>query len=134
MDWKLIFIPLIGFVIGYFTNYIAVKMLFYPRHYVFGFQGILPKRRREIAVKISEASLQIMPEPILKIQKIPHVGPLVLDLFKKSVEKKVNSLNLDELESIIQSAVKTELKFITWVGGVLGFLIGLIEVLLIGFL
>ena len=42
--------PLIGAVIGYFTNMIAVKMLFYPRKpiYVFGHQlpltpGAIPK-------------------------------------------------------------------------------------------
>ena len=31
---KMLSAPLIGAVIGYFTNYIAVKMLFFPRHEV----------------------------------------------------------------------------------------------------
>ena len=34
--------PLIGGVIGYFTNYIAVKMLFYPRTEVRLFGHVLP--------------------------------------------------------------------------------------------
>ena len=48
--------PLIGAVIGYFTNYIAVKMLFLPRreYRVFGRRvpftpGIIPRRKKELA-------------------------------------------------------------------------------------
>ena len=48
--------PLIGAVIGYFTNMIAVKMLFYPRKpiYVFGHQlpltpGAIPKGKERLA-------------------------------------------------------------------------------------
>jgi uncharacterized membrane protein YheB (UPF0754 family) len=48
--------PLIGAVIGYFTNMIAVKMLFYPRKpvYVFGHQlpltpGAIPKGKARLA-------------------------------------------------------------------------------------
>ena len=44
MNWEIITTyvlpPLVGAVIGYFTNLIAVKMLFYPRKpvYLFGHQ------------------------------------------------------------------------------------------------
>lgn len=48
--------PLVGAVIGYFTNYIAVKMLFLPRNEVrlFGKRvpftpGIIPRRKKELA-------------------------------------------------------------------------------------
>ena len=48
--------PLVGAVIGYFTNYIAVKMLFRPRRpvYVFGHQlpltpGAIPKGKARLA-------------------------------------------------------------------------------------
>ena len=48
--------PLIGAVIGYFTNLIAVKMLFYPRKpvYLFGHQlpltpGAIPKGKARLA-------------------------------------------------------------------------------------
>lgn len=51
--------PVIGAAIGYFTNYIAVKMLFCPRKEVrvFGVRlpftpGIIPKRRKELATAI----------------------------------------------------------------------------------
>ena len=39
---KMLAAPLIGAVIGYFTNYIAVKMLFFPQHEVRVFGHVLP--------------------------------------------------------------------------------------------
>ena len=54
--------PLIGAVIGYFTNYIAVKMLFYPRKevYLFGHvlpftPGAIPKGRTRLASAVGHA-------------------------------------------------------------------------------
>lgn len=48
--------PVVGAVIGYFTNYIAVKMLFFPRKpiYLFGHQlpftpGAIPKGKERLA-------------------------------------------------------------------------------------
>ena len=60
MNWEMIsrFIlpPLIGAVIGYFTNMIAVKMLFFPREakYIFGWHvpltpGAIPKGKARLA-------------------------------------------------------------------------------------
>ena len=53
-----IIIPLIGGLIGYITNYIAIKMLFYPYQpfFIFGFncQGVFPKRQRLFAKKLGQ--------------------------------------------------------------------------------
>lgn len=60
MNWEIItnyiLPPLVGAVIGYFTNLIAVKMLFYPRKavYVFGHRlpftpGAIPKGKARLA-------------------------------------------------------------------------------------
>ena len=60
MNWEIvtnyILPPLVGAVIGYFTNMIAVKMLFYPRKavYIFGRQlpltpGAIPKGKARLA-------------------------------------------------------------------------------------
>ncbi len=60
MNWEIITTyllpPLVGAVIGYFTNYIAVKMLFRPRRpvYLFGHQlpltpGAIPKGKARLA-------------------------------------------------------------------------------------
>ena len=62
MTLKLIAGPLIGSVIGYFTNYIAVKMLFKPLRpvYLFGKKlpftpGLIPKRKDDLAVAVGRA-------------------------------------------------------------------------------
>lgn len=51
-------IPLISAFIGWFTNWIAIKMLFHPRLPVkvfgFTFQGIFPKRQHQFAQKLGK--------------------------------------------------------------------------------
>jgi len=62
MDLKLILIivlvPVLSAFIGWLTNYIAIKSLFKPYNEisVFGlkFQGIIPKRKEDIAEKLSK--------------------------------------------------------------------------------
>lgn len=50
--------PVIGGLIGWFTNYLAVRMLFHPRvekrFLGLRIQGLIPKRRHEIAESISQ--------------------------------------------------------------------------------
>lgn len=62
MDWTILIGPIVGAIIGYFTNYIAVKMLFRPWEpkYLFGKQlpftpGIIPKSRDRIAITVGSA-------------------------------------------------------------------------------
>ena len=62
MDIRYITGPVIGGIIGYFTNYIAVKMLFYPRNEVrlFGHvlpftPGAIPKGRGRLASAVGNA-------------------------------------------------------------------------------
>ncbi len=58
MDYRLFIPPITGAVIGWFTNYVAIKMLFRPYRPVnlFGYklQGLIPKRRREMAHSIAK--------------------------------------------------------------------------------
>jgi uncharacterized membrane protein YheB (UPF0754 family) len=58
MNWVLIFIPIISAFIGWFTNWIAIKMLFHPREpkKILGitFQGIFPKRQQQFALKLGK--------------------------------------------------------------------------------
>jgi uncharacterized membrane protein YheB (UPF0754 family) len=58
MNWTLICIPIISAFIGWFTNWIAIKMLFHPREpkKIIGitFQGIFPKRQQQFALKLGK--------------------------------------------------------------------------------
>ena len=60
--WKLITTPLIGAVIGYATNWVAVKMLFRPQKEVrlFGRRlpftpGVIPKGKERLARAVGRA-------------------------------------------------------------------------------
>ena len=65
--FKLIAGPLIGALIGYFTNYIAVKMLFKPhkpvmigKHRLPFTPGLIPKRKDELAGAIGSAVSDVL--------------------------------------------------------------------------
>jgi uncharacterized membrane protein YheB (UPF0754 family) len=51
-----------------------------------------------------------------------------MQYIKDSVENQINSLSLDELEKIVLKVAQKELRFITWIGGLIGLLIGLIQI------
>ncbi len=58
MNYWLFLIPLISAFIGWFTNWIAIKMLFHPREpkKILGivFHGIFPKRQQQFAEKLGK--------------------------------------------------------------------------------
>jgi len=128
---KLYLLPLIGLIIGAFTNYLAIKMLFHPREPILGIQGLLPKRRQMLAEKISDAATRILPDSVRKLENIPMLGPTIISEFKKTVEAQVNNLSLKELEDIIMNVMHKELNFVIWIGGVIGFLIGLLQIAIV---
>ena len=192
MFWEIIIMALVGGGIGWFTNYLAVKLIFRPlnpiRIPIIGLelQGLVPKRRKEIAasigktveeqlLSIEELSKHLNTERnrgviiknirvgILRVvnEKLPSFIPSgikntilnyigdVIDKESKAfiannmdklikdavetidisqlVEQKINDFDLIELESIILSLSKRELKYIELLGGVLGLLIGLFQ-------
>ncbi len=196
MNWLLILIPFISAFIGWFTNWIAIKMLFHPRlpTKILGvtFQGIFPKRQTQFAIKLGKlVSNELLsfkdieskisnPENIEKLMpivdahiehflkekltaQIPMLGLLITEktigqiktifinelqelfpvLMKQYMEKLQNDLDLekivvekvsnfssDKLEDILNQIMSTEFRFVEIIGGVLGFIIGLVQVLL----
>jgi uncharacterized membrane protein YheB (UPF0754 family) len=58
MNYWLFILPLIAAFIGYFTNFLAIKMLFHPRNPVnilgITIQGIFPKRQKQFAEKLGK--------------------------------------------------------------------------------
>ncbi|PIE65977.1 MAG: hypothetical protein CSA24_01315 [Deltaproteobacteria bacterium] len=59
ISWEL---PVIGALVGMFTNYLAIQMLFYPREMrgvgPFKLQGLFPKRQTEIAMAQAEVAAE----------------------------------------------------------------------------
>lgn len=189
-------IPFISAFIGWFTNWIAIKMLFHPKEPVsilgFKIQGIFPKRQAQfaqklgalvarelihfddIAAKLKDKEQLAAVSPVIeshidtflrvKLQeKLPVISMFIGDNtigklkegmmeeintllpevigkyadglsqkvdIEKMVTDKVANFSSDKLEEILVSIMNKEFRFVEIIGGVLGFLIGLIQVLL----
>jgi len=128
---NLITLPIVGMFIGFITNWLAIKFLFFPRKKFLGVQGVVPKRKEKIAEKIAESSLKILPTKIEKLTKIPYIGTKITDYIKKEIANKVKKMDDKELERIIKKTAKKELRFIEISGAILGFLIGLVQALIL---
>lgn len=196
---RIAILSLIGALIGWITNVLAVKLIFRPINVIripiigFEIQGIIPKRRKEIAksigetvekelisieeilermiqnqdkkdiinaikIKISEVILLKIPsflpksirdlilsyiEEVIDQEAEPAFNQIIEKLMDKTVstikideivEEKINEFDLIKLENIIINITKRELKQIEYLGGIIGFLIGIVQAILISFL
>lgn len=125
--------PIVGFFIGWLTNWIAIKLLFFPRRKILGIQGVIPARKKQIAEKIADVSLNIMPKTFEKTTKIPVIGKYISKVFKKSVAKRIEQTDNRDIENIVMKVAKHEFRLIELIGGILGAVIGLIEVLIFSY-
>ncbi len=92
-------IPVISAFIGYLTNVVAIKLLFWPKKTInlgfFKLQGLLPKRQADIAVSLGE----LVEEQLLSLDEIfdqvdtPEVHEKIID--------KINELLISRLVNII---------------------------------
>ena len=196
MNYWLILIPLISAFIGWFTNWIAIKMLFHPKEpkKILGitFHGIFPKRQQQFAEKLGKLvseellSFKEIEEKIINPANLSKIMPLVegkIDLFlheklksvfpmismfigqntinqlklvfmqeletmfpeiigsymkhleseldlEKMVTKKVAGFSSDKMETILNQIMSKEFRFVEIIGGVLGLLIGILQVLI----
>jgi len=187
-------IPFISAFIGWFTNWIAIKMLFHPKKQVnilgLKFQGIFPKGQQQFAEKLGtlvanelihfdEIAAKLKdPEQLKELnptieahidtflrvklkEKIPVVAMFIVDntitklkdgmmeeinvllpevidrytqglgekiVIQKMVTEKVAAFSSDKLEEILESIMKKEFRFVEILGGVLGFIIGLLQI------
>ena len=190
--WTWITIPAIGGLIGWMTNWLAVKMIFRPvkprRILFFRIQGLVPRRQQELAKAIGNVVGNHLVEhkdvvkslnkldfggilgrvldtglgpKIQELRSLPLIGGFlteeriadikksitdsimdhresVLDEVEKGlskglnvpklVEEKVASFEMLKLEKLILEVANRELRAIVVLGGVLGILIGLMQV------
>lgn len=192
----LIWVPLVTALIGWVTNWIAIKMLFRPakarRFLGLKWQGLIPRRQKQIASTIagiierdilsshtiqhelqqidlaphlSEVAHRLVYEGLgKKLQAMPLIGSFInasaLEMLEKMalesikeeskplmdklsvemekqvhvkriIEEKINEFDLDKLEAMVMETAHREFKMIEWVGAILGFVIGLGQVLIL---
>lgn len=123
---KLIAIPIISAATGYLTNYIAVRMLFRPRKAFrfgpFSIQGLIPKRRHDIATRVAETVethllshddiRQALDKPemvekasavldkrleVFLSEKLPAMNPMVRMFLNNDVIVKMKAIAMEEL-------------------------------------
>jgi len=132
---QLILLPTVGALIGWLTNWVAIKMLFRPRKAVkvagLSLQGLIPKRRHELAQKIGEvverelishedisrrvntpefhetvrAHVQKHVEVFVKekLYSVPLLGNMMM---MESVANRVRDFIVDEIEKVLPGMVE----------------------------
>ena len=188
---RILILAIIGGLIGYLTNVVAIKLIFRPINPIkipilnIEIMGMIPKRKSEIASTIGK----IISEQFLSIDEIidgiitdedkenitnyiklkiklildekmtlipgtikllvqNYISDIIEDEIKSSIDElseeiiikannrinieeivknKINELDLYELEEIILTIVKNELRHIEILGLILGFFIGIIQ-------
>ncbi len=97
--WTFVSIPLISGFIGYVTNYLAVKMIFRPRSPLrfcgLEILGLVPKRRKELALKIAEAVERDLISHRDVQEAVNKTG--LADFIEKLVEQELERVTLHEL-------------------------------------
>ncbi len=128
-------LPVIGAIIGWLTNYIAVKMLFHPRRPLrllfFSVQGVFPKRQKALAHKLgkivsdelisvgeiteklkgkatSEDVLQTVADRIEKVltQRLPVIIPMVSMVLTPDLIQLVKNAFMDDLREMISEVIE----------------------------
>lgn len=96
--------PVVGSLLGFITNFIAIKLLFRPQNKLLGIQGLLPKRKSEIAERAGEIvnSYLVNSEEIRKqIDK-----DKLHEAIEKFIEKNKNKLwELPLLKGVIKNII-----------------------------
>ncbi|SHM11667.1 Protein of unknown function [Caldanaerovirga acetigignens] len=93
---QLVFMPLIGAFIGWQTNVLAIRLIFRPLKPVrilgVEFQGLIPKRRRELAKNIGEVLEReiICSDDIINRLTAEEIKFQILSRIKDILEQKIN--------------------------------------------
>lgn len=95
--WKLLMIPFTYGFVGWVTNWLALKMTFYPIQFIgfppyLGWQGIIPRKAHKMASK----SVDVITERLLNIKEV----------FLKVDPKKAETVFLPALDSSIRYTIK----------------------------
>lgn len=96
-------IPLISGFVGWFTNWAAIKMMFYPIHFFglkpFGWQGIIPAKSTKIASK----SVELLTAKLIKIED--QFAMLDPDIVNMEMKDSINAVSKKTVDLVMQSEV-----------------------------
>jgi uncharacterized membrane protein YheB (UPF0754 family) len=83
------------------------------------FLGVRDEEIEQISLTLADALLKLIETRI----------PALVDAIdiRSMVSEKIDSLNMREVERIVLQVVRKELAWITWIGGILGAMIGIVQ-------
>ena len=113
-------IPAISALIGWLTNYLAIKSLFKPlkpkKILFFKLHGLIPKRQKALAINISEVveeylfSHTDMLEELNKPSNIKKIKKKILPILEEKIIEKVPSMFKSIAEPIIKRILENEIE------------------------
>lgn len=102
MGWQWVLLPAVGALIGWVTNFVAIRMLFRPKKPVrlvgrFYLQGVLPRRQAELARVVGETvERDLLPvDELVESLDLEGYRDEVIEAVVDHVEKRVDQ-NLPE--------------------------------------
>ncbi len=113
MEMKIILIPIVSAFIGYFTNYLAIKMLFrpYQEKRILGIKvpftpGLIPKQREKIAKSIAKTiKTHLLPEEkIIYVIKNSNYEDKIRERVKIIIDELVESTS-EDIKEIIKNGI-----------------------------
>lgn len=117
MNFAIWLTPFTGALIGWFTNYLAVKMLFRPHEPIvipfteFTIQGVIPKRKHEIAKSLGEiierelVSLEELVEHLAQKIQPEQLIDVLAGQVSEAVVNSIPNLVPDTIKMIIANLV-----------------------------
>jgi uncharacterized membrane protein YheB (UPF0754 family) len=103
--WKMLAAPVAGMIIGYCTNWLAVKMLFRPRKekYIGRFKipftpGVIPKGKKRLAKAVGE----VINEQLLTEEAVEQrlLAPEMTYMIKTSVNERLSIMKSDKTKTL----------------------------------
>jgi len=102
----------IGALVGYLTNILAIWMLFNPKRKFLGFQGVIPKKRKEIAEGISTIIEEEFINPTSIRIFIEKNSDIFIDSIERFIEKQ-EEIKIPSIKSILGKNYNTIIKEIS---------------------
>ena len=102
-NYLLLLIPFTSAIVGWATNFLAVKMMFYPIEFIgirpiFGWQGLIPMKRREMA----EIEVELVLGKLLSVQELAsRIEP---DKLTESIQRRLKQVLRKIVNEVMQEA------------------------------
>lgn len=110
-NWSLLLIPIIAALVGWGTNYLALKMTFYPLEFrgwfVFGWQGVIPAK----APKLAKNVMELITGRLMDVEEL--FAQLDPKLIAKEMEPVMERLARDSVDKAMKKQIPFAWKIIT---------------------